>query len=252
MKQIAIIGYGHMGKALEEGLLKSGLKREQIIVSNSSRENRKTVEKSDWIFITVKPFVAKTVLGQLQDVLADKIIISSVAGLSLEKIASLTGKQQKALRIMPNLPVAYNEGVIGFFANQYVSPIERKELLGVLTDLGTVVKCKVENELEAITVLAGCGPALVAYFINMLNTSGMAFRLAKNTSEVIALQTIIGTLKWLEETDQTAENLQFSVATKGGVTEEIINGLNENQIPEQFVASLEKGYDKIKKLKEEL
>lgn len=251
--KIAIIGMGHMGKALMKGLLSSGFDKGQIFTANSSRENRKAVEKSDWIFITVKPLVAKTVIAEIADFVGDKIIISAAAGLPISKIVSLSqNKKQKVICIMPNLPVEYKQGVIGFFASGDVSAAERKEVKSIMLGLGTVILCDNEVDLEAVTVLAGCGPAIVSYFVNVFADSGKSLGLKKHVTEEIVLQTIAGTLMLLQETDQTAKELQKAVSTKEGVTEEIIKSLDEKHIQEQITQSLGKGYDKIKKIKEKL
>jgi len=43
---------------------------------------------------------------------------------------------------MPNLPVAYGQGVIGFYANKNVSTQEKNNIIKLLSGLGVVVDCR--------------------------------------------------------------------------------------------------------------
>lgn len=248
-KKIAIIGFGHIGKALMKGLISGGLKQENILVSNNSSENKKVVEKSDWIIFAVKPLVMESVISELKDFIADKLIFSLAAGVRISSLEKYAGnKKQKIIRLMPNIPIAIGEGVIGFYANKNVSLDEKNAAMKLISTLGKVVDCKTEDDFDAINIISACGPAVVAYLITMLSKSGEKFGLSKNVAEKIALQTFAGTLSYLKQTQQTPLELQKSVATKSGATEQVIQNLDKEKILQKFVKSLDKGYAKIKKL----
>jgi len=146
------------------------------------------------------------------------------------------------------LPIAYGEGVIGLCTNAHVSHGEKEQMIRLLASLGSVVDCESEEDLDVITIISGSGPALVAYFISLLSKSGQAFGLEAKKAEKVYLQTVIGTLTLLEKTHQTSIELQNAVATKGGVTEQIIQSLDKEKIASRFLKSLEQGYVKIKKI----
>lgn len=252
-KTIAIIGAGHMGKSIIQGLVQGGFPRGNLIISNKAEDNKKAAEQADLILIAVKPMQVKAVLKEIADVVRNKIIISAAAALPVAKIVTYAGNpRQKVIRIMPNLPVAYNQGVIGVYANQSVTEAEKEEVSKYLLELGHIFHCSKEENLDVITILSGCGPALVSYCISLLAKAGNSYGLTKEASEKIAAQTFEGTIEYLKQTHQSASELQNAVATKGGVTEQIISSLNKHKIPEVFEESLKVGYDKIENLKEEL
>lgn len=253
MKKIAIIGMGHLGKAIEGGLLASGFVKEDIITSNASATNRQSAIAADLVIIAVKPLVVADVIKDLGDSIENKILISVAAGVSIAAIEKqVSNKEQKIVRLMPNLPIQYTQGILGFYANSTVTEEEKKEIVKIFSGLGKVIECNKEEEIDMITVIAGCGPALVAYFISLLTQSAEKFGLEKPVAEDLALQTVIGTVTLMQKKQQSAESLQAAVATKGGVTAAIINALDEKQFPSQFVESLEQGYAKIEKIKVEL
>lgn len=253
MKKLAIIGYGHMGKALKQGLVRGGFQKEHIFVSNESAENKRIAAKADIIFITVKPKHVYEVLWELRDILVGNIVISAAAAVPLAHMKKATrNKVSRLIRIMPNLPIAYQSGLIGMFASKAVSPAEKKEVTKLLSLLGNVIECKTEKEIDALTVVAGSGPAIAAYTIGMLAKIAKKMGVNKSVVEQVALQTYSGTLTLLKESKQSPIDLQKAVATKGGVTEVVLKDLDEQKLPLKFEASLRKGYDKIETIKDEL
>lgn len=253
MNKIGIIGYGHLGKALKKGLIRSGIAKESIFVANTQKESKRVVSNADLLFITVKPKDVFRLIRDIREEVKDKILISAAAAVSIAHISkSAKYAKLKIIRIMPNLPIAHQQGVIGLYANKYILPAEKKKIIRILTALGKVIECKRESEIDAMTILSGSGPAITAYYILLMIKAGMSIGLSKLVSEQIALQTVKGTITTIQESQQTVEELQNAVATKGGITETILRNFNDQNIPNQFVASMERGYGKIKRIKEEL
>ena len=116
-KRITVIGGGHMGSALAQGLVNAGVPRSRITVSDNSRGNLAAAKSADWIFLAVKPSVVVSVLADITGTLEGKTIISLAAGVSVKAMKKrLHGVNCSIARIMPNIPVAYGEGVIGFYS----------------------------------------------------------------------------------------------------------------------------------------
>lgn len=252
-KKIAVIGMGHMGKALMEGLIVCGFKKENILISSSNETNRKVATDADWIILAIKPAVVSKVILEIKDIILDKLLFSVAAGVGIATIEEYIGNsKQKIIRLMPNLPIVTQQGILGYYANANVTNEENETAISFFSGMGKVVVCTKEEELDVITVIAGCGPALVAYFVSLFSQSGYEFGLDEKVSEALALQTFTGTLEYMNNTRQTAEELQTSVATKGGITESILNSLNEKEIPSQFIESLEQGYAKVKGVEDSL
>jgi len=178
-KKIAIIGVGHMGKSLVQGLLNAGFKKEDIILSNKSEDNKSAVLKADWAILTVKPAIIGKVVQGIKDSIDDKLLISAVAGASIAIIQKYAGnKKQKIIRIMPNIAVSYKQGVIGLFANKNVSAAEKKEVISLSSELGLVVELNKEEDLDVITLISGCSPAIIAHFMEMFLDYGEGFGLS--------------------------------------------------------------------------
>ncbi len=268
-KKIAIIGAGHMGEALLEGLLSSRkVKSNNVIISNSSRSklmkikrrykvnvtknNREAVIKADWIFITVKPLVVKEVLNEIKNLIEEKILFSLAAGVEMKILENYVGSDIKLVRLMPNIPISLRKGVIGVYLNHNISLHEDKEITGLLSLLGTIYKVRKEGELDVLTLVSACGPGIVAYFIDLLAQYGELYEISLHDSFQIALRTFEGTISYLKENNLSAESLIASVATSGGVTEAILLSFKRYQLKNNIFKSFQFGNRKIGVLKRKM
>ncbi len=258
-KKIAVIGGGHMGTALVQGLVNvPGVSRSRIVVSDNSKsarlkqlsvrtttDNAAAARYADWIFIAVKPSVVENVLDEIKPFARGKLIISLAAGV---RVADIRKRLRGAsiTRIMPNIPVRYNQGVIGLFAPK-VSASEKKDLRTVVSRLGLLVDVKKESELDLITLIAGCGPGIVAALVEMV--AKRARTLGLREADAIALQTFMGAIHYMIGSGTSASDLMKSVATKGGVTEAIIKSLGEGTFEKNFARAIEAGEKKLKSIK---
>ena len=262
-KKVAIIGGGHMGLALAEGLVKGGkilpsqlwiadptlskiqyLKKYSVKVTTN---NSLAVSNADIIFIAVKPRIVNEVVREVKKLTKDKILVSVAAAFNIKNLKAITQRGQRIARIMPNLPVKYNKGVIGFFGEN-ISKAEKNLILGVLSSLGIVVKVKNEKELDIITLVSACGPAIVSTFIEMFTSYAKERGLSKWVASNAVMQTFISTLDYLNQSDISPSDFIQSVATKGGITETILKNLNK-EFQKIFVQAMEKGRIKIKMFK---
>ena len=251
-KKIAVIGAGHIGKAIIKGLINSGkIKKSNIFISNKLN-NIAIVKKADYIFIAVKPFSVKEVLKKIKPFIENKIILSVAAGVSLEMLLSYLNVKQKIIRLMPNIPVSENKGVIGFISNKNISNSEKQNITRLVSLLGKVFIVKKEEDLDTLTLITGCGPAITAYFINLVSDYAIKQGFSQTESTNVALKIFEGTTNYLNSNNLTPYKLIESVATKGGVTEVIISSLNKNRVNKLFEEAMESGYDKLSQLKEKI
>lgn len=262
--RIAVIGGGHIGFALVEGLLRGGrVSASDVIVSDPAfkktgtlkkfnisvtSDNRLAVVNSNIIFIAVKPGAVAHVLLELKGVLKGKLVVSLAAGVTHAQLQKY-GKDSDArfARIMPNMPIACGEGVIGLFAKG-ISIKEKAHLSVLLETLGLCIELKNENDLDVVTAISGSGPAIASYFIEVLARSAEKLGLSKDVADAVAHKTFHGTLEYLDEYEVSPHALIKSVATKGGVTEAILARFDTGKINLSVLAGLKDGHAKIRKI----
>ncbi len=261
-KKLAIIGGGHIGLALVEGLINSGkIVGSQIIVANPSEskiahlkkqgvetttDNRIAAANADWIFLAVKPFVVDHVLSEISDLVKDKLVISLAAVVVLNTLKR-RAKEAKIMRIMPNMAISCNQGVIGLYAKA-ISDEDKIQIKNLLASLGMVIEVSEEKDLNALTLLSGCGPAIVSQFIEMVANYGTSVGLSPAIGQRLALQTFKGTAALLENSGLSPGELIQSISTKGGITEAILSKLKQRAFQNRFLQSMHYGYTKIQEL----
>ncbi|MDO8609783.1 MAG: pyrroline-5-carboxylate reductase [bacterium] len=266
-KKIAIIGAGHIGQALIEGFLKNNRKYSKNITISSrtksklillrkkyhiniTTDNITAVNHADYIFIAVKPFEVKNVIKEVAHIAKKKILISLAAAVSINMLHNyVQNSDYKIIRAMPNLSISANKGVIGLYSNNNITLDEEQILIQFLSKLGLIIKLQTENDLDKLTIISGCGPAIVSYFIKLLCQYGRFMKISDTVLLKMVLQVFIGTLKYLKENNISPDHLISSVSTKGGITETIIADLKLNKFKHIFNQAMNKGNDKIQKIK---
>lgn len=234
-KKILFIGAGNMATAIASGLVKSdaeGLEKISAFdpscaalesftkfsgiknVSSSSVES--LVANAEVVILAVKPQYLASALNFAKDgSLKDKLIISIVAGVKIEKLRSLTGAE-KIVRVMPNTPALIGEGVCGYTVENLTDE-EEAFAKGVLESFGQA--CKVDERLlSAVTGLSGCGPAYVYEFIMALADGGVLEGLPRKVALELAVQTVIGSAKMVQQSDRHPAQLRDDVISPGGAT----------------------------------
>ncbi|MFB3880545.1 MAG: pyrroline-5-carboxylate reductase [Armatimonadota bacterium] len=238
---LGIIGTGNMGAALVRGVVGAGaLPAQRIAVSDSDAgraqalagelgvatltSNAELAGNSELVLLAVKPGIVPGVLVEIAPVLtAEQMLVSIAAGVTLAGIRECLGPVAPALaRVMPNTPALVGAGLLALSAPG-VAGDGRAELVRLLSSVGQVVEVG-EELMDAVTGLSGSGPAFVFVFIEALADGGVAAGLPRPIAMQLAIQTVAGAAKLVQETGQHPGALKDAVASPGGTT---IAGLSE-------------------------
>lgn len=116
---------------------------------------------------------------------------------------------------MPNTPALVLEGASALARNENVSDSELKAAEHIFQAVGEVVVLA-ENHLDAVTGLSGSGPAYVFTFVEALVDAGVKNGLTRKVSEKLAMQTVLGSVKLLQESGEHPAALRGKVTSPGG------------------------------------
>lgn len=233
----AAVGYGNMGKPVADSFVKANPNADFMVIDPTIDEKevhpaiQKTAEgantpealshiaNSDVLILAFKPKDIGPAADTLKENLKDgSLVVSMLAGIKVETIASHLPDNQAIIRIMPNTPAELGEGITALYANDFVTDEQKAEIEELLTPAGEVLWTKDENLFNPITALSGSGPAYVFHLIESLsvsfNKAGMDAKAAKElarTSVIEAAQTLkanpdkSGTTLSLETNNSAAE-----------------------------------------------
>jgi len=253
-KTVGFIGCGNMGGALIRAAAKA-VPGSQILISDIDEEKAQRMaaevgavavdlrilsEKAEIIFLGVKPQVMATMLSDIREVLSKRqdqfLLITMAAGLSIEKIYAMVG-EYPCIRIMPNLPVAVEEGMI-LWTEQNTNASNEEDFLFVLQHAGKLLKIK-ESLIDAGSAISGCGPAFACLFIEALSDGGVAKGLSREDAYIMAEQMVLGTAKFLLESGMSPAELKDRVCSPGGTTIAGVSAMEKGAFRASLISAVE-------------
>jgi len=262
--KIAFIGGGNMAGALIGGLMaRTGsahtvqvadpgdaarARLEQQWSINCFKHTAQAIAGMDVIVLAVKPQVLPNVLQEISTLLqADQLLVSIVAGATIDLIKSQLNLSPPVVRSMPNMPALIGMGITGLYADEICSAAQRDMAEELMRAAGEVVWLDKEALLNVVTAVSGSGPAYVFYLIEAMRNAGVRLGLPLEVAEKLALHTArgAGNMAVLSEVD--IAELRHRVTSKGGTTqaaiEQLQNGHFEALIDQAIDAAARRGQE---------
>lgn len=235
--KFGLIGGGVMAEALLSRLIAIGTYQpSEIIVSEPQGQRRSYLEQKYGIAVTtdnslvlgeaqeavmlaVKPQIFTTVAQELAHILPTEnspVIISILAGVNLKQLEAAFS-QFPVIRSMPNTPATVGAGITAISLGAYTYASHKQVAEKIFAAVGEVVEVP-ETLMNAVTGLSGSGPAYVALMIEALADGGVSVGLTRAMAQQLAIQTVLGTAKLLQETKIHPAELKDRVTSPGGTT----------------------------------
>ncbi len=260
--RVGIIGVGNIGKIILERLLISGkFSPEEIVIYNRTRskaqkyadrgvkiapDNRNLVEKSDVVFLCVKPQDSDVMFRQIEGAdIREKIFVSTMVGIKISQISEKTGSRY-AVRIMPNIPAMIGKGITPTSFSDAFDEERKIEVVHILETLGKVVEVP-EKHMAAVTSLSGSGPAFVFVLIESLIDAGLRLGLSYDLSRELVIETLKGSAELLQVMGNHPGEFRHIVTSPAGTTIEGIYSLEREGIRGILMKAI---YDTYKRAKQ--
>jgi pyrroline-5-carboxylate reductase len=231
---LALVGGGRMGEALAVGLLDGGWDPAELAVAEVDVERRHALAarlpgvrvspNPAWaagdagiLVLAVKPADAVDALRSCVDVLPEEAVVLSIAaGVTIASLEAVV-PGRAVVRAMPNTGALVGRGAAAIAPGQHAAELDLELCERVLGSVGIVVRVP-EAQLDAVTGLSGSGPAYVFLLAEALIEAGVLVGLARDTSEQLVRQTLLGAATLLTDGDATPESLRAAVTSPGGTT----------------------------------
>ena len=227
MNSILILGCCNMGGAMLAGWLRAGLAPGRFTVVDPVLAKvpvgvrlLRTVpdERFDLVVLGVKPQLLDDVVPVLAPLLDESaVLVSMLAGVELVSLAARFPHARALVRVMPNLAAAIGKSPVALFG-QGLDQAARAGLDALMTPLGTPEWLEDEGQLDAVTALAGSGPAFVYRFIDALAAGGAALGLEPGQAQRLALAMVEGAGALAAASPDAPEQLASKVTSPGGTT----------------------------------
>ncbi len=169
---------------------------------------------------------------------AEQLILSVLAGITTRAIQHLLGSPNPIVRAMPNIPVVVDAGATAIAAGQMVEPRHMEVARQIFGAVGKVVEVR-ESQMDAVTGLSGSGPAYIYMVIEALIDGGVKMGLSRDVSTELAVQTVLGAARLMQESGKHPAMLKDEVTTPGGTAIAAIHELEEHGLRNMLISAVE-------------
>ncbi|NBI30551.1 pyrroline-5-carboxylate reductase [Chengkuizengella marina] len=221
-----------------------------IQTSNDSIIKNNLIKQSDILVLAMKPKNVEKAFDELSPLINEKqIIISVVAGLTIETIHDLLKSNNPIVRTMPNTSSSIGLSATGISFSCNVNEQQKKLSLEMLNAIG--ITCVVPEEtLEIVTGLSGSGPAYFYYMMEAMVQAGVAGGLTEEQAMELTKQTILGAAHMVQKTGDHPAELRKKVTSPGGTTEKAIEALDSHHIHDAIQKAVKSAATKCKEMGE--
>jgi pyrroline-5-carboxylate reductase len=253
---VGFLGAGQMATALAKGWLAAGLLTpDRILASDpvveararfseltgaaAGGDNRAVVRGSDILLIAVKPQSMQALVDDVRSEIRQKhLIVSIAAGISIAKLTEMLGGASRVIRVMPNTPCLIGCSAAGFAAGPGATGDDVALVERLFNAVGKAFALP-EHLLDAVTGLSGSGPAFVYVMIEALSDGGVRMGLPRDISTALAVQTVVGAARMVQETKQHPSVLKDAVASPGGTTIAGLHALEKGGLRAALIDAVE-------------
>jgi pyrroline-5-carboxylate reductase len=236
-QHVAVLGGGHMGRALLTGLLRSGVRPERLSVGEASAaarhalarelgvsadaDNSRAVDGAALVVLAVKPQQAREVVCGLAPLLRAQrpLLLSVAAGVRIRTLESWCGPGVPVVRAMPNRPALLGAGATALYAPPSIGGEQRAAAERIARAVGEAVWVSEEDLLEVVTALSGSGPAYFFLLADLMAEAAAGLGLPAPTAQRLAAATLHGAGLMAAAGEADLARLRAEVASRGGTTE---------------------------------
>ena len=262
-----LIGAGKMGGALLSGWLEAGLvapRKLAILDPNPGPQAIFAIERGakhitsaadipksiQTVLLAVKPQLFPKIGPELGASLPPSaMIVSILAGTSLRRLDEAF-EGRIVIRAMPNTPSSIGAGISAIYVDPNLAPEKIEEAETLLKPGGKVVRVDSEVALNAVTAISGSGPAYVFHLVEALEASARDLGLPDDIAASLARETIIGSAKLLDSTEETPETLRKNVTSPNGTTQAALDVLmgEDGGLSRMMILTARAAFARAKKL----
>ena len=204
------------------------------------------VVPADGVLIAVKPHDVAVAAAAAVEAGASRVL-SIAAGVPLASLTAACGDGIVVVRGMPNTPAVVGKGAAAMAGGPSATEEDLAWAEEILSAVGTVVRVT-EGQLDAVTALAGSGPAYLFLVIESLVESGVLAGLPRAVSESLVRQLFIGSATLFLESGRDPAALRAEVTSPGGVTAAALRVLEERGTRSAFLEAVMSGVSRSREL----
>jgi len=206
--------------------------------------NTEVAKKAEIVFLGLKPLMVLPVLREIGGGLANKLVVSFAAGIRIAQMEAVT--PARIMRVLTNTPSAIGRAASAFATGSRATEHDREKIRAMFSAIGLAVQVD-DEQMDAVTALAGSGPAFVYAMIEALAHGGEKMGLTKESALRLAAQTALGASDLMITSEKSPADLIKMVVTPGGTTAAGLGVMDERGIADAIAdavkAATERGQE---------
>lgn len=268
-KKICFVGAGSMAEAIIRGLIDTKLMSpEQISAVNRGNQERlkqlsdlyglriprsdadkeTMIREAHIVMLAMKPKDAANAIRKLAPLCYEgQLIVSVIAGLSMQAIEGWLGKPLPIVRTMPNTSSTIGLSATGLSFSSHVSDEQRQLARAIFESVG-IVKVVDESLLDAVTGVSGSGPAYIYYVMEAIIQGGIACGLTRQEATELTVQTVVGAAEMVRTTGEEPAELRRKVTSPGGTTEAALKVMADYKLQEAVTKAVTRAAERAAEL----
>lgn len=263
--RLSVVGGGFMGEAIIDQVIARGVARPedvQVCEIHPARceylasrykvragpEYGPAAAPADALLLAVKPQDFPSAAQQLRHHLGpQQLVVSIMAGVPMQRIGDALARHD-VVRVMPNLAATVGEAFSIWTAMEEVTGEQREAVRSLLTAFGRELYTTDEKLLDIATAVSGSGPGYVMLLLEALIDGAVHVGLRRDVATEMVLQTVLGSVRWVQESGRHPAELRGQVASAGGTTVEGLLALERRGVRAALVEAVIAGYEKSRAL----
>lgn len=234
---ITVLGCGVMGTAVISAILRSKVEPfpskiicctnteslsiklrsklgDKVEYSFGPENNKAAVSEANVIILGCKPYMFLSIYEQVKDVCKDQLVISLLAGVTIEELQVMSPYVAK---VMTNTPAQFGCGMAGIAFSPEAERKFSELVMQLICPIGKAIKLP-EKNMDAATSLIGSGPAFCLLFLESLIDGAVRMGIPYDIAKESAVKVMEGTAKMVQETNEHPAVLKSKICTPGGTT----------------------------------
>ena len=263
---MAFIGGGNMASAIIGGLLRQGMRPDQITVVEPFAETAAQLQRdfgiaalplagpalarAQLVVWAVKPQLFSEAAAPVMPHTREALHLSVAAGIRTDSISRWVGTD-RLVRCMPNTPALVGQGMTALYPCPTVTEADKALVEQVIGTTGQSVWVTQESQLDAVTALSGSGPAYVFYFLEAMTEAGVGMGLPHAQAYQLAVATFAGSASLAAASTESPEVLRQRVTSKGGTTYAAITAMEASGVKPAFIHAMQAAEQRARELGDE-
>lgn len=235
MEKIAFLGAGKMASAIVHGLIESGTvaapdmaclggngtSAQQLARNTGIRLATSATDllnSASVLILACKPQHFKQLDPGLHTGLTQgKLILSVLAGFTVERLATAFPQARGVAAVMPNTPAQVRAGITAWTAPATLPATDSAWVEKIFGCLGKVIRVEAKL-MNTVSATSGSGPGFFFELVNAFEHAAIASGLPPDTAALLVRETFAGAAKLLEKTGIPPVALRNAVTSPNGST----------------------------------